>query len=155
MTLAMPTLIQNDAAYPAISVRAGTATANTVQAGSFDAVMASEFERRRPMILARAVTEVLLKNVGSAVAARSNSQFLKLASLIANNVSTSDTRSWTALPKEFQAVRLQAPVDGVVTLATSDGQSLGDAKVPTDRSSIVWIKLQHAGAHPAISVVPL
>jgi hypothetical protein len=155
MTLAMPTLVENEAACPFIVVQAGGISVNTLPAGSFDAVMASEFQRRRPVILAHAITEVLAKNVGSAVAAKSNSGFLKLAMLVANNVSTADTRSWIALPKEFQTVRVAAPENGEITLATSDGQALGTVKVPTDRSSIVWVKLQHLGAHPAINVAPL
>jgi hypothetical protein len=155
MTLALPTLVQNPPAYTALQVQAGGTSATTAEAGSFDAVMASEFAKRRPIILAEAVAEVLAKNVGSEIAQKSNNPWLKLASAVAANVSTADTRSWTALPKEFQVARIDAPADGHVTVQTAQGQPLGDVTVPVDHPSIVWVKVQQAGAHPSIQVLPL
>ena len=35
--------------------------------------------------------------------------------------STADTRSWTALPKEYQAVEINAPKDGTLHLQTDGG----------------------------------
>jgi hypothetical protein len=117
--------------------------------------MASEFLKRRPLILEEAVAEVLAKNVGAVVAQKTNNPFLKLAMAVVANVSTADTRSWTALPKDFQAVRIDAPQDGHVTVQTAQDQAVGDVSVPAGRSSIVWVKVQQAGAHPAIQVLPL
>lgn len=99
MTLAMPVLALNAPAYASLEVAAGGVTVSTTPAGSFDAVMASEFNRRRPLILGEAVAEVLAKNVGSALAEKSGNPLLKLTMLVVANVSTADTRSWTALPK--------------------------------------------------------
>jgi hypothetical protein len=155
MTLAMPMLVQNAPAYSGLQVQAAGATGATAPAGSFDAVMASEFLKRRPLILEEAVAEVLAKNVGAVVAQKTNNPFLKLAMAVVANVSTADTRSWTALPKDFQAVRIDAPQDGHVTVQTAQGQAVGDVSVPAGRSSIVWVKVQQAGAHPAIQVLPL
>jgi hypothetical protein len=155
MTLALPVLAQNAPAYAALQVTAGTTAVQTAPAGSFDAVMASEFNRRRPVILAEAVAEVLVKNVTSEVAQQSKNPWLQLASTIVANVSTADTRSWIGLPKEFQAVRIDVPADGHLLLAAAGGQPIGEATVPTDKSSIVWVKAQQAGAHPAIQVFPL
>jgi hypothetical protein len=155
MTLAMPMLVQNAPAYSGLQVQAAGATGATAPAGSFDAVMASEFLKRRPLILEEAVAEVLAKNVGAVVAQKTNNPFLKLAMAVVANVSTADTRSWTALPKDFQAVRIDAPQDGHVTVQTAQDQAVGDVSVPAGRSSIVWVKVQQAGAHPAIQVLPL
>ena len=124
MTLALPTLVQNPPAYAALQIQAGGLSASTAAAGSFDSVMASEFVKRRPLILAEAVAEVLAKNVGSEIAQKTNNPWLKLASSIVANVSTADTRSWTALPKEFQVARIDAPADGHVSVQTAQGQPL-------------------------------
>ena len=155
MTLALPTLAQNAPAYSALQIQAGGLSAATAPAGSFDAVMASEFAKRRPMILGEAVAEILVKNVGSALAQKSKNPYLQFASSVVANVSTADTRSWTALPKDFQVARLNAPADGHVSIETAEGQPLGDVTVPADHSSIVWVKIQQAGAHPAIQVFRL
>jgi hypothetical protein len=155
MTLALPALVQNAPAYPMLRVTAAGNVVQTSPAGSFDAVMASEFNRRRPMILGEAVAEVLLKNVGAAAAQKSGNPFAQLVARVAVNVSSADTRSWTALPKEFQAVRLAAPADGHLAFAAADGTQVGEASVPPGRSCIVWVKAQHAGTHPAIQVLPL
>jgi hypothetical protein len=155
MILALPALAPNARACASLQVRAGGITMETQGAGSFDAVMASEFNRRRELILAEAVTEALAKNVVADLAQKSDNPLLRLASNVTANVSTADTRSWTALPKEFQMARLAAPADGHVTIKASDGRAVGDAAVPSDRSSIVWVKLQRAGAKAAIEVFPL
>jgi uncharacterized protein len=155
MRLALPVLHPNAPAYPAVVARTGTAQATTGLAGSFDSVMASEFQRRQPEILAEAVAEIVAKNAVSVAASRSNNGFVKIASLVFAQVSTADTRSWLALPKEFQTARLPTPADGHVTLTTADGATLGDVQVPTDRPSVIWVKAQDAGAKPAIQVLKL
>jgi hypothetical protein len=155
MILALPVLAPNALAYASLRVQAGGITLETQAAGSFDAVMASEFNRRRELILAEAVAEVLAKNVVSEMARTSENPLLRLASNVAAHVSTADTRSWTALPKEFQMARLAAPADGHVTISAGDGHALGAAAVPPDRSCIVWVKAQRAGARAAIEVFPL
>jgi hypothetical protein len=117
--------------------------------------MASEFNRRRELILAEAVAEMLAKQAVYEVTQTSNNPLLRLASNVTVNVSTADTRSWTALPKEFQVARLAAPADGHVTISAGDGRAVGDAAVPPDRSCIVWVKAQRAGARAAVEVFPL
>jgi hypothetical protein len=117
--------------------------------------MASEFDRRRVSILAAAVTEILVKNVASLEAQKSGNPLLSLVARVAANVSSADTRSWTALPKEFQVLRIAAPNDGHLVLASTDGSFIGDATVPTGRPTIVWVKAQCTRAHPAIQVFQL
>jgi hypothetical protein len=155
MTIALPALTPNDAASAHLNVQAGGVTAATSPAGSFDAVMASEFRKRIPVILASAIVEAALKNGMSVAAQKSNNAAIRLISDVAANVSTADTRSWTALPKEFQVVRVATPADGHIALSTAEGASLGSVQVPTDRPSIVFVKLQHAGAQPGLQVIKL
>jgi len=80
---------------------------------------------------------------------------LKLTMLVVANISTADTRSWTALPKEFQAVRVAAPADGNIAVLGPDGQSLANVTVPVDRPSIVYVKLQRTGATAGVQLLPL
>lgn len=155
MTIALPQLTVNGPAASRVVVVAGEAHAATRPVGSFDSVMASEFQRRQPMILAAAVAEAIVKNVSAKVAQDSKNPWLQLATAVMDNVSTADTRSWTALPKEFQAARVDIPADGKLSLLGGEGQPIGEVTVPVDRGSLVWIKMQHPGARPALRVIPL
>jgi hypothetical protein len=155
MTLALPMLAPNAPAYPSLTIQADAVTAQTAPAGSFDAVMASEFRRRQPLIIGEAVAEVVAKNVGSMVAKKSNNVFLQLASTVVANVSTADTRSWLALPKEFQVARVDVPADGKLAIEGPGGAPLAQVDVPVGQPSIVWVKMQAPSAHPAVQVFKL
>jgi hypothetical protein len=115
--------------------------------------MRSEFQRRYPSILRAAVLEAVLKIVLLNVAAQEQSGVALLVATVASNISTADVRSWTALPKDFQVARIETPKDGVVRLRTDSGAELGSATVPTDVSSIVWVKEMRPGSPPAIQVL--
>ena len=118
--------------------------------------MATEFQRHQTAILTRAVAEVALKVAVQSAAAQSGSSLLQLGALVASNVSTADTRSWTALPKEFQAVRIDAPKSGTLRLRSDSGQDLGTVSVPvTERGAIVYVKQQTAGGAPSLEVYKL
>jgi hypothetical protein len=155
MTLAIPALYPNAPASAHLNVQAGGVTTATSLVGSFDAVMASEFRKRMPVILTGVVVEAALKNGVSIAAQKSNNVMLRLISDVAANVSTADTRSWTALPKEFQAVRVVTPADGRIALTTAEGTPVGTIQVPTDRPSIIYVKMQCAGAKPSLQVIKL
>ncbi len=155
MTLALPVLNQNAPAYPFFRARRDGIEAESTNVGTFDYVMASEFKRRQPVIMAEAIAEVVLKNVAAEAAKKSGNAFVQLAVGIADNISTADTRSWTALPKDFQALRIPVPGDGVVQVNGPNGEMLATAHVPQGQASLVYIKVQRAGAQPAIQVIPL
>ncbi len=155
VTVAMPRMMFHAMASGGITASATGDQAKTVSVGSFDRVMATEFSRRYQGILARAVAEAALKVGVQYAAAQTNNSLLMLTAAIASNISTADTRSWTALPKEFQAARLKMPADGTVRLQGDDGMDFGTVKVPVDRSSIIYIKETMHGGRPSTQVFPL
>ena len=150
-TVALPRLQENAAAAQGLMV--GNGGQRTTVVGNFDYVMRSEFQRRYPSILRAAVLEAVLKVVLLNVAAQEKSGVALLVATVASNISTADVRSWTALPKDFQVARIETPKDGVVRLRTDSGAELGSATVPTDVSSIVWVKEVRPGSPPAIQVL--
>ncbi len=118
--------------------------------------MKSEFKRHENAILTRAVLEVALKVALQSAAAQTGNSLAQFGALAVSNISTADTRSWTALPKEFQAVRIDAPKDGTVRIRTDSGQDLGSITVPTTGSgAIVYVKQQTAGGQPSLLVYKL
>lgn len=152
MVIAMPRLQFAPPSYPAVVV--GDAT-RTVPIGSFDAVVASEFKRRAPSVMAAAVGEAAVKIVMENLAAKSNNALVALVADVAAHVSTVDRRSWVGLPKDFQAACVDLPADGNLRLRTEDGHDLGPIKLAQDRSSLVYVKLLSGTAAPSIQVLPL
>lgn len=150
-TVALPRLHENAPAAGALLV--GDGGERTVEVGNFDYVMRSEFRRRYPSIIATALVEAAAKIAIEEVAAQEKSGLALLAATVVSNISSADIRSWSALPKNFQAVRIETPKDGNVRLRTDGGAELGTAKVPVDSSSIVYVKMLAAGAAPAIHVI--
>ncbi len=152
MTIAMPRLQIAPPSYPVLTVGDG---ARTAPIGSFDAVMASEFKKRAPGVMAAAIGEAVLKIAMENVAATSNNAIVNFVADTAAQVSTVDTRSWVALPKDFQAACVDLPTDRNLSLRTDDGRDLGPVKVAQDRSSIVYVKLRSGTAAPSVQVLPL
>ena len=153
MSIAMPRMVPNGSAYAGLLV--GAASVRTERLGSFDSVMATEFRKCQPSVLQAAVLEGLLKMVAQTAMAQTDSPLLMLAAEVGSNISTTDTRSWTSLPKDFQAARIVTPKDGMVSLHTDTGVDLGSVQVPTDHSSIIYVKILQTGAIPGIQVLPL
>jgi uncharacterized protein len=150
-TVALPRLQVNPSAAATLLV--GDKGERTTLVGDFDQVIGSEFKRRYPLIIRNAVLEAALKAILMNVAAQEKSGIALIAATVVSNISVADVRSWSALPKNFQAARIETPNDGMVRLRTDAGVDLGTAKVPTDVSSIVYVKQEHAGSPPAIQVL--
>jgi hypothetical protein len=150
-TVALPRLKENAPAAQALLV--GDSGMRTTVVGDFDQVMGSEFRKRYPSIVRNAVLEAALKVALQNVAAQEKSGVALIAATLVSNISTADVRSWSALPKNFQAARIETPKDGMVRIRTDAGVDFGATKVPTDVSSIVYVKQTRAGSPPAIHVL--
>ncbi len=143
---------------PEVSIRTSAGEQTTGLVASLDAVVALDFKNEFPVIL----TKTLISTVAKAAAgwalndaARQQDEALGvLARLVTLGVQAAlniaDTRSWTTLPKEIHAARLNTPPDRRVTLTVAGGppQSilLIDGQVV-----VVYVKSVSAGRPPTIS----
>jgi hypothetical protein len=122
--------------------------------------MASEYGARFNNLLAGAVLEAVAKAVGVSAANAAGRRMgaagalLEVGAVAAANITVSDTRSWQALPGEFQAARIPTPPSGSITLAAPGGPSL-TLSVPAGRSAIVLVKAQQPGSPLVAQVLPL
>lgn len=155
VTVALPRMVFHAPAAQRLAVSTGKTETWSASIGDFDRVMATEFSRRQPAIMTRTVLEAALKTAMQTAAAQTGNGLVQLVALTASNISSADTRSWTALPKNFQAARIDAPTDGRVHLRTDSGLDLGDVQVPKDHSSLVYVKEVAPGAKPSLQVFPL
>jgi hypothetical protein len=155
VTVALPQFVPGQQAARMIYASGAGGPVATRRMADFDAVMASEFRRRYPTIIGTAVVEAVLKTAMQQVAGQTGNGALMLLAAVASNISTTDTRSWTALPHEFQFAGMVPPSSGKLTLQGEGGAPIGSVDVPVDAPSIVYIKMQRAGARPEVQVIRL
>ena len=160
ITVSMPRLAHRPNAYDRLMVTGRGPAVGTVPVASMRGVMASEYGARFNNLLAGAVLEAVAKAVGvsaaNAVGRRMGAAgaLLEVGAVAAANITVSDTRSWQALPGEFQAARVPTPPSGSISVAAPGGPSL-TLSVPTGRSSIVLVKAQQPGSPLVAQVLPL
>ncbi len=168
VTVSMPRMVAQPSAYSGIQVSGQGASATTSAFASIEGVMASEFRTRYNALLAAAVFEAVAKaamisgvNAISSAGRNNNNSAMMVVGLLADiaataaaNVTSSDTRSWYMLPREFQAARVPVPANGSLNLQAIGGPS-ERVTVPTGRSSIILVKAQNPGSPLTVQVFPL
>lgn len=154
---AFPKLVFHEDRVPWISVRTANGETRTARVADMDAVVALDFKNEFPAIL----TKTLISTVAKAAAgwavndlARQQDEGLGLLARLVTAgvqaaVNIADTRCWSTLPKEFQALRLDTPPDRMLTLegpAGSQTVHLIDGGVV-----VVYVKAVSAARPPLVS----
>ncbi|NTU53854.1 MAG: hypothetical protein HGA97_09205 [Chlorobiaceae bacterium] len=154
--IALPMLIFRERAASSLSVSSGTEGAEkTVFMASMDRVAQTEFRKRYPSIVTRSVISAMLKTYGQYEARQQLGVLGGVAAGLFQRATTSaDLRVWSALPKEFQVARVGVPRNGRLLLSTSNGITL-EIIVPSDRSSIVYVKQPTAAVVPVYEIIEL
>ena len=140
------------------TARAGGASYPSAQLTDMDAVVAGDFNRRLPAIIALTLVSSASKAVGTyflqeAALERSRDAAWLVAiggAIYQLATNSADLRIWLTLPKEVLYARLPAPRDGFVSLDLGDGQRIGPLAVESDGVSIVHVRLPSNGATPAV-----
>jgi hypothetical protein len=156
------------ASFPVLRFRAGGPSGFTARAGGasypsalltdMDAVVAGDFNRRLPAIIALTLVSSASKAVGTyflqeAALERSRDAAWLVAiggAIYQLATNSADLRIWLTLPKEVLYARLPAPADGFVSLDLGDGQRIGPLAVESDGVSVVHVRLPSNGATPAV-----
>jgi hypothetical protein len=161
VTVSMPRMVAMPNAYSGIQVVGRNIRSTTMPVASIEAVMASEFRTRYNSLLAAAVFEAIAKAALVSATNAAGRQIggvggaaMMIGGLIAANVTRSDTRSWYALPREYQVARVPVPANGSLSLQALGGPA-ENVTVPSGRSSLVLVKAQNPGSPLAIQVYPL
>lgn len=154
--IALPKLIFREQASSSLSVASGTDTpGKTVFLASMDRVAQTEFRKRYPSIVTRALISAMLKTYGQYQARQELGVFGGFAAALFQKATTAaDLRVWSALPKEFQVARVRVPGDGKIRLSTPNGLPL-EVIVPKDRSSIVYVKQPTVYANLVYEIIEL
>jgi hypothetical protein len=153
--IALPRIKLRDQAFPHLTVQSGDVLASTEVVASMDRVVQTEFNKRYPMILSRAIASTLIKTYAQHLAQKELGDWGGIAVAIYQAATNSaDTRIWTALPKNFQVARVPAPKDGQVTLRFPDGSN-EVVQLKSGQSSLVYVKAVTSSLRPLVNVIEL
>ncbi len=139
-SLALPTLEPVLDEMPYISVVNGDFKSSTFKIASMDGVIASEFEKRFPAILTRAIMRTTTDLVLQKIAADQGNILAQvgvgLVGVLKNNA---DVRSWQSLPKNFSA--LKVPLSkGVLEIYDAHGRLLVSDSVDVSKNYIYVVR---------------
>lgn len=153
--IALPRIKLRDQAYSHLSVQSGDVLAKTELIASMDRVVQTEFKKRYPMILSRAIASTLIKTYAQHLAQKELGDWGGIAvGLYQAATNSADTRMWTSLPKDFQVARVPAPKDGQLTLSFPNGNSQA-VQLKSGQSSLVYVKAVNSTVPPLINVIEL
>ncbi|HCD36887.1 MAG TPA: hypothetical protein DEQ23_07710 [Chlorobium sp.] len=154
--IALPTLAFREKGCEYLNLKTGDETVGrTAVLSSMDRVVQTEFKKRYPAVLRRAIASAAVKTVAQAQVQKQLGDIGGLLGGLAQRATTiADTRMWTALPKEFQIARIKTPEDGRLEIVSSEGRSFA-VTVPPGARSIVYIKIPSMEARPYCSVTAM
>ncbi|MCG8532013.1 MAG: hypothetical protein MI749_15310 [Desulfovibrionales bacterium] len=127
----------------------------TISLASMDRVIQTEFKKRYPLILTRALASALVKTTMQ-YAAKKNMGDLAglLVSAIQATTTSADLRIWSGLPKEFQIARIPTPLDGKLAIETPEGAHL-DILLPAGHDNLIYVKSPRSDASLYYDIIPM
>lgn len=152
--IALPKLTSRPAPYSRLTVHCGSERFGTEPLCSMERVIKSEFAKGYAAVLIRAIASASVKVAMQSAASEQSDLAGVLIMLYSAATTTADCRSWTALPKEFQVLRLDAPQDGNL-LFMPETVFQKWVTVPADKNSIVYVKAAGRDAAPVCEVIEL
>ncbi len=134
---------------------AGNTTATTSLVGSMDSVIALDFKNEMPVVITKTIASMVTKAVASYAANQAASQQNNnlLAALVQIStvvyqaaINIADERTWTTLPKEFQACHIPTPPDRKIELETPGGGQRIPVTIEDGTINLVYVKSINANS---------
>lgn len=149
--IALPRLKELPAPYDSLKV----GDVKTEVVGDMDKIIQAEFKEEFPVILTKEISRTLIKTVAQKQINDQN-PLLGLGAGLLQAISTqADTRTWSMLPKNFQAAVVDAPAQGKLTLSLGEKTTPIDVDIPAGKNAIVYVKATTATALPIVDVISL
>src|ERR1017187_8864997 len=155
---AFPTLKLQGNYLPSLTMTANGTSQATSLVASMDSVIGLDFKNEMPIVITKTIAATVTKAVaayGVNEAANQQSSLLGFASQIGTAVAQvavniADTRTWTTLPKEFQACRIPTPADRKIDLTTPNGMKTS-VTICDGTVNVVYVKSVNAGTPLLVS----
>ena len=145
---AFPQLVFHDRFYSGLQVQAGGESHGTSLVCDIDSLVAYEYKKNFPIMLARTLASSVAKGVTAYMANRAASDqdavfglLMKVGNAIAQAaVNIADTRSWNTLPKQVHFCQIDTPPGGALTLSTTDDRFVSDLILDEKKSHMILVR---------------
>ena len=151
--IALPTFKEMPAAYSYLKVQNGTKIKETKEVASMDKVIKTEFKKRFPSVMARAIARTVTQSL-------IQYQLRKRGGLIGGIIGSvyqgvmnrADTRQWKLLPKNFQVARVRLRGNSL-NITTPDGKNIVQESIDPNRDYIVFVRIIDRVSKPIYNIV--
>lgn len=118
-----------------------------------DKIIQADFKEKFPLILTREITRATIKTVAQKQL-NDNSPLLGLAAGWVQSLTTdADLRSWSLLPKNFQAVMLPRPRDGQLLITAEHLPQPLQLDLTSNDSDVVYVKAVNTQVSPTVHLM--
>ncbi len=147
-------VVTNDNTVTTAATDVSTATTSSITAttspiASMDSVIGREFKNEMPVVITKTIASTVTKAMASYAANQAASQqnnnwiaaLVQISTVVYQvAVNIADERTWTTLPKEFQACHLPTPPDRKIELETPDGRQKIPVTIEDGTINLVYVK---------------
>jgi hypothetical protein len=145
---AFPTLKPQGNYLTSLTIIADGTNATTGLIASMDSVIGLDFKNEMPVVITKTIASTVTKAAASYIANQASSQqnnwvtALVQISTVAYQVAVNiaDERTWTTLPKEFQACHITTPPDRKIELETPDGRQKIPVTIMDGTINLIYVK---------------
>lgn len=145
---AFPTLKPQGNFIPDLTVTADGKDFNTSLVSDMDSVIGIDFKNELPIIITKTIAATVVKGVAAYAANQAVGQqndiaglFMQIGTAIYQAaVNIADERTWTTLPKQFQACHFPTPPDRKIELETPDGRQRIPVTIDDGTINLIYVK---------------
>jgi hypothetical protein len=150
--VSFPKLKFNAQAFPSISIKGAGKATKTQEFANMDSVITTEFKKDLPLIQARSIASAIAKTIAQREINKRVGGIAGIFAAVYQAATTgSDTRIWSALPKNFQVARVAIPNDKKITLNIGGKTNIVDVK--NSKNAIINVKIPTSASTPVIEVI--
>ena len=145
---AFPTLKPQGNFVPGLTVTADGKNFGTALVSDMDSVIGLDFKNEMPIVITKTIAAAVVKGVAAYAANQAAGQqnewaglFMQLGTAIYQAaVNIADERTWTTLPKQFQACHFPTPPDRKIELTTPDGRQRIQVTIDDGIINLIYVK---------------
>jgi len=151
--IALPTFKENPAAYSRLIVKNGKKSVATKEVASMDKVIKTEFKKRFPVVMARAITRTVAQSLMQYELKKQGGLIGGLIGAVYQGfMNRADTRQWNMLPKDFQIARIEL-TNPKLSIMSPAGDRKITLSVNRNQNHIVYIRIPNQNAKEIVNEV--
>jgi uncharacterized protein len=151
---AFPTLEPQGNFVSSLTVTADGRNFGTALVSDMDSVIGLDFKNEMPIVITKTIAATVVKGVAAYAANAAASQQSDWAGLLTQigtalyqaAVNIADERTWTTLPKQFQACHFPTPPDRKIELMTADGRQRIQVTIEDGTINLIYVKSINANS---------